>query len=59
MNESIMHAVNAGGRAFLSHTRLRDRLTLRVAIGNLRTDEGHVALVWDCLRDAAAAARSS
>lgn len=53
LNESIMHAVNGGGRVFLSHTKLHDRFTLRVAIGNLRTERRHVALVWDCLREAA------
>src|SRR5512146_250127 len=50
LNESIMHAVNATGDVFLSHTRLHDHFTLRVAIGNLRTDERHVALVWDRLQ---------
>ena len=54
LNESIMHAVNATGDVFLSHTRLHDRFTLRVAIGNLRTDERHVALVWDRLQSCAA-----
>ena len=54
LNESIMHAVNATGDAFLSHTKVHDRFTLRVAIGNLRTDERHVALVWDRLHSCAA-----
>jgi len=54
LNESIMHAVNATGDVFLSHTRLHDRFTLRVAIGNLRTDERHVALVWNRLQSCAA-----
>jgi aromatic-L-amino-acid decarboxylase len=52
-NEAIMHAVNAGGDVFLSHTKLHGRFTLRLAIGNLRTEERHVALAWHRLRDAA------
>jgi aromatic-L-amino-acid decarboxylase len=52
LNEQIMHAVNASGEAFLSHTKLHDRFTLRVAIGNIRTTEAHVARVWQLLRDA-------
>jgi aromatic-L-amino-acid decarboxylase len=52
-NEAIMHAVNAGGDVFLSHTKLHDRFTLRLAIGNIRTEERHVALAWERLREAA------
>jgi aromatic-L-amino-acid/L-tryptophan decarboxylase len=52
-NESIMHAVNAGGDVFLSHTKLHGRFTLRLAIGNIRTEEKHVALAWQRLREAA------
>jgi len=54
LNAAIMHAVNATGEAFLSSTRLRDRLVLRVAIGNERTTREDVALVWDLLRREAA-----
>ncbi len=42
LNEEIMHAVNATGKAYLSHTRLNDKLTLRLAVGNIRTTEQHV-----------------
>ncbi len=49
LNESIMHRVNATGRALLSHTRLHDKLTLRLSIGNIRTTEQHVRHVWELL----------
>ena len=49
LNEAIMHGVNASGRALLSHTRLNDKLTLRLSIGNIRTTEAHVRQVWDLL----------
>ena len=52
-NEAIMHAVNAGGDVFLSHTKLHGRYTLRLAIGNIRTEKRHVALAWERLREAA------
>lgn len=52
-NERIMHAVNATGEAFVSHTVVRGRVALRMAIGNLRTEERHVRRAWDLLRDAA------
>jgi aromatic-L-amino-acid decarboxylase len=54
-NERVMAAVNATGRAFLSHTRVRGRLGLRLAVGNLRTTQDRVRAAWDLLRQAAAA----
>ena len=51
LNEAIMHGVNASGKALLSHTKLNERLTLRLSIGNIRTEEGHVRQVWDLLND--------
>jgi len=51
LNESIMHGVNASGRALLSHTRLNDKLTLRLSIGNIRTTEKHVRQVWQLLNE--------
>lgn len=49
LNEAIMHAVNATGKAFLSHTKLNDKLVLRLSIGNMRTTEEHVRRVWELL----------
>ena len=51
LNESIMHGVNSSGRALLSHTRLNDKLTLRLSIGNIRTTEKHVREVWELLNE--------
>ena len=51
LNEAIMHGVNASGRALLSHTRLNDKLTLRLSIGNIRTTERHVRDVWELLKE--------
>ena len=54
-NAEIMDAVNRTGEVFLSHTRLAGRFTIRLAIGNLRTEERHVERAWVLLREAAAA----
>lgn len=54
-NARILDHVNASGRVFLSHTKLGDRYVLRVAIGNLRTQERHLADAWHLLREGAAA----
>ncbi|HEU4561263.1 MAG TPA: pyridoxal-dependent decarboxylase [Longimicrobium sp.] len=49
-NEAIMAAVNAGGRIFISHTKLGGRTALRFAVGNIRTEERHVHAAWELLR---------
>jgi len=54
LNEALLEEVNATGRAYLSHTRLKGRLTLRLAVGNLRTTEAHVREAWDLLQQHAA-----
>ncbi len=51
LNEAIMHGVNATGKALLSHTKLNDRITLRLSIGNIRTGEKHVRQVWELLNE--------
>ena len=48
-NERLIDLVNGSGEVFLSHTRLAGRLTLRLAIGHLRTDEPRVRRAWDLL----------
>jgi aromatic-L-amino-acid decarboxylase len=49
-NAAILERVNASGTVFLSHTKLGDRYVLRVAIGNVRTREAHLAAAWRLLR---------
>ena len=55
-NAEIMDGVNRSGEVFISHTRLRGRFTIRVSVGNLRTEPRHVERAWALLREAAAAA---
>jgi aromatic-L-amino-acid decarboxylase len=50
LNEQIINSVNASGAAFLTHTKLNDRFTIRLAIGNIRTTERHVREVWELLQ---------
>ncbi len=53
INARLMEIVNSSGEIFLSHTRLRGRYVLRIALGNLRTERRHVARAWELLRDGA------
>jgi aromatic-L-amino-acid decarboxylase len=54
LNEALMNRVNATGKAYLSHTRLKGTLALRLAIGNIRTTEEHIRRVWELLNEQAA-----
>lgn len=56
MNEEIVETVNRSGEAFIAHTRIHGRVTIRLAIGNLRTRRSHVERAWELLREAAAEA---
>ncbi|MFQ5772252.1 MAG: pyridoxal-dependent decarboxylase, partial [bacterium] len=50
LNERLLAAVNSTRQVFLSHTKLNDSYVLRLAIGNLRTEERHVKRAWEILR---------
>ena len=50
-NERLLDAVNRSGDVFLSHTRIRGRFALRLAVGHLRTTEEHIARAWSLLRE--------
>lgn len=53
LNERLLADVNSQGPVFLSHTKLRDRIVLRLTIGNIRTTPQHVETAWRLLRDGA------
>jgi hypothetical protein len=46
--------VNETGEVFLSHTRLHGRISLRLSIGNLRTEPRHLERSWALLEEHAA-----
>jgi len=50
LNERLLEGVNASGEVFLSHAVLAGRYALRLAVGNIRTEEQHVARAWEILR---------
>ena len=51
LNEAIMHSLNKSGKIFLSHTKVQDRFTLRISIGNIKTTEKHVKEAWELLQE--------
>jgi aromatic-L-amino-acid decarboxylase len=52
-NEAVVERVNATGEAFLAPTKLDGRTTLRLAVGNVHTEERHVRRAYELLRAAA------
>ncbi len=51
LNEHIMNAINASGKAYLSHTKLNGKFTLRLSVGSIRVEERHIEKVWNLLND--------
>jgi aromatic-L-amino-acid decarboxylase len=51
LNEKIMNDINASGAAYLSHTKLNGKLTLRLSVGSIRVEEKHIEKVWNLLNE--------
>lgn len=51
LNEALLNAVNTTGEIFISHTKLHGRYILRLAIGNIRSDEYQVRRAWELLQE--------
>ncbi len=49
LNEKIMNVINASGEAFLSHTKLNGKYTIRLSVGSIRVEERHLQKVWGLL----------
>jgi aromatic-L-amino-acid decarboxylase len=51
--ERLMEALNASGELFLTHTKLDDKYTIRMSIGQTWTEERHVTRAWELIRKTA------
>ena len=49
INEKLLNEVNNTAEVFLTHTSLRGKYTLRMAIGQRTTQERHVKKAWDII----------
>jgi aromatic-L-amino-acid decarboxylase len=57
-NQKIMERLNTSGDLYLSHTRMNDRLTLRLCVGQTNTELRHVERAWQKIQEVAAALES-
>ncbi|HVF50768.1 MAG TPA: pyridoxal-dependent decarboxylase [Pyrinomonadaceae bacterium] len=53
-NRRLLENLNATAEVYLTHTLLRGRLAIRLAVGNVLTTEQHLARVYQLIRDEAA-----
>ncbi len=51
LNEKLMNDINVSGEAYLSHTKLNGKFTLRLSIGNIRAEQRHIEKVWNLLNE--------
>jgi len=58
LNELIMNKINTSGKAYLSHTRLNGKFTLRLSVGSIRVEERHLKKVWNLLNEQLSVART-
>ena len=52
-NQSLMDRLNQSGDLYLTHTRLSDRLTLRLCVGQANTERRHVVKAWQRIQEEA------
>jgi len=53
LNMQLLQQLDSSGEVLLSHTRVRGRYALRLAIGNVRTTADHITRAWQIAREAA------
>jgi aromatic-L-amino-acid/L-tryptophan decarboxylase len=52
-NQEILERLNQSGELYLTHTKLNDKFTLRMSIGQTNTELRHVEQAWKHIREAA------
>jgi aromatic-L-amino-acid decarboxylase len=53
VNQQIMDRLNQSGHLYLTHTRLDDRLTLRLSVGQTTTELRHLERAWQRIQEEA------
>ena len=59
LNERIINEINTSGEAYLSHTKLNEKYTLRLSVGSIRVEERHLTKVWNILNERLTAATAN
>ena len=51
LNEKMMSDINNSGKAYLSHTKLNGKFTLRLSIGSIRFEDRHLEEIKQLLTE--------
>jgi aromatic-L-amino-acid/L-tryptophan decarboxylase len=50
LNKELLQTINKEGEYFISHTKLNEQYVIRIAVGNIQTDQHHMNHLWDILQ---------
>jgi len=50
-NQALLDRLNRSGRLYLTHTRLNDRFTLRLCVGQTHTEFRHIDRAWKLIQE--------
>ncbi|MDR8394015.1 aminotransferase class I/II-fold pyridoxal phosphate-dependent enzyme [Aliifodinibius sp. S!AR15-10] len=53
LNRKLLESVNNTGKLFITHTKLDNKYTLRMVIGNTNVEQRHVDKAWDLINEMA------
>ncbi|MCB0305472.1 MAG: hypothetical protein KDI38_17050, partial [Calditrichaeota bacterium] len=45
----LLENLNRSGKVFLTHTRLNDRYTIRMVLGQTRVERRHMEAAWELI----------
>ena len=54
LNQKLLDTLNQSGDLYLTHTRMQDKLTLRLCVGQTHTELCHVERAWEKIQEVAA-----
>ena len=49
LNSALLENLNRSGKVFLTHTRLNDRYTIRMVLGQTRVERRHMEAAWEMI----------
>jgi aromatic-L-amino-acid decarboxylase len=53
LNEKLMQTLNASGKMYLTHTRVKGQVTIRLVVGQTNVTRKHVQDAWKLIRETA------
>lgn len=53
LNQRLLDAINASGKLYLTHTKVRQKMVLRMVIAQTHVTERHVTAAWQQIQNAA------